>query len=546
MKKSFTTFLVCLLLIIFLSPVITTSKTGLSDKKSESTLRAPIGFLDNQKNAVSNVEFYTSNYGIFGLNYTYNKGGLFWPRNSGNQYLYAAGFWFGAQKFLPGETFPRKLVEVSYNPNNGKSWFIPGRIEDGDLSNQTDSNTYRAYFSSDFRKYSGVPFDVTDGPNWPLWINPDDLLSTGLYLGGYEPDISKRNKDNYPFGPAFVSGEDIFSTYKDTDLEQFDGGPGLREPLGYPLRLQVEQTIYTWGNDLLKDVVIIYYNIINFSQDTLYDCWFAPVYDVDIGKIPSPEAENDYTKLYNDDRTLNLVIAWSDTMTYEGDKEPDGIIGFSYLMTPSVDSNNFLRKDKKIFLVTEQLGIKTYKNWPIDEDYCGDIDRYAVLSSCTIDTIEGNGDMRLFFSTGPFNMLPGDSSKIALSIMFTTQDSIIGFQKFTTSKPDFTKIVELARYTQNFFYNNMVLGIDDEKKYDDDNLNIYPNPAVDLFNILSENSDIIEQIEIFNVLGEKIFVQNDILTSEYKLNTRNLQNGSYYIRIKSGNNTETKLLQIAK
>jgi hypothetical protein len=344
MKKFVITTLVLIFLLLICST--TNSKTKQSSKNSTNILRAPVGFFDNQKNTVSNVEFYSTNYGIFGLDINSNNGGTFWPRGSADQYIYAGGFWFGAKKYLPTDTIPHKLVEISYNPNNGRSWFVPGRIENGDLANQTDSNTYRTYFSTDFKKVSGVPFDLSDGPNWPLWINPYDLLKTMLYFGSYEFDISKRNRNNYSFGPAFVSDEDVFSTYKDTDLYWFDGGRALREPEGYPLRLQVEQRIFSWGNDLLKDVIIIYYNIINKSNDTLFDCWFSPVYDIDMGKIPSVNALNDHSQLYKDDRTLNLVICWDDTLDLAN--RVNGMLGFSFLMTPAVDKDNFLRKDKNV------------------------------------------------------------------------------------------------------------------------------------------------------------------------------------------------------
>ncbi|TAL70854.1 MAG: T9SS type A sorting domain-containing protein [Bacteroidetes bacterium] len=544
MKKSFTTLFAIVIIITFLCPDTSSPKNGKSGKKTESTLRAPVGFCDNQKNTVSNVEFYSSNFGIVGNNILTNSGGTFWPRGSVNQYIYAGGFWFGGKKYLPGEVIPNKLVEISYNPNSGGSWFVPGRIDDGESLDTTDTSTYRNYFSTDFRKFSGVPYYITDGPNWPLWIEPDDLLSKGLYLGTYESDISKRNRDNYLFGPAYISDEDIFSTYKDTDLDRFDGGREIRELLGYPLKLQVEQRIFTWANDLLKDVVIIYYNIINFSQDTLYDCWFAPVYDFDIGKIPAVNAQDDHSQLYKDDRTLNMVICWDDTLDLGN--RVNGIMGFSYLMTPAVDNDYFLRKDKKVYLPSEQLGLKSYKNWRIEEDGFEDEQNYARISSNKVDTTEEKGDMRLLFSTGPFNMLPGDTLKVALSILFAIPDSVIGIQKFTTTKPDFTKLVNLARYTQNFFYNNLILGINDENHSPENHYLLYPNPASDIINILSNNSLNIDKIELYNLIGEKIIEKSDIYSQQYKLNTRSFQNGTYYLRIKSGINTETKLLQIAK
>ena len=59
------------------------------------------------------------------------------------------------------------MVELSYNPNSGVSWFVPGRIEDGDTLNNVYKDKYRNYYSTDFNK-DGTPIDPTDGPNWSI------------------------------------------------------------------------------------------------------------------------------------------------------------------------------------------------------------------------------------------------------------------------------------------------------------------------------------------------------------------------------------------
>jgi hypothetical protein len=43
-----------------------------------------------------------------------------------------------------------------------------------------------------------------------------------------------RNTNTYPKGPAFISGEDIFATFKDTDLSRYEGGTAQRRQEGYP------------------------------------------------------------------------------------------------------------------------------------------------------------------------------------------------------------------------------------------------------------------------------------------------------------------------
>jgi hypothetical protein len=44
------------------------------------------------------------------------------------------------------------MYEVTYNPNNGNSWMVPGSIEDGDKAEEENYSKYRTYFSTDFDK----------------------------------------------------------------------------------------------------------------------------------------------------------------------------------------------------------------------------------------------------------------------------------------------------------------------------------------------------------------------------------------------------------
>ncbi|MFM8177901.1 MAG: hypothetical protein ACKOAG_01805, partial [Candidatus Kapaibacterium sp.] len=350
---------------------------------------------DLQQNTVSKIQFYTTNYGIFGLNVANNVGGGFWPRNSGNQYVFGGGVWFGATKKLiirdtvagKTDTIIRKMSEISYNPNSGSSWLSPGRIEDGDLvkDDAESVSKYRTYISTDF-KVDGSPRNAADGPNWAIWDQsaPGDTLSYNAfdktkarYFGKYIYDVTQRNAASMPStddgkkkGPVFVSNEDIFTTYKDTDLRQFEDGKDIAESRGYPLRLQYEQTIYTWGYGEYANFLFIAYNIINKSTDTLMKCWMAPAYDFDIGPNGGAAiANNDRVNYYSQDTTLNLAFQWSETNNAVEKGKGFGYIGMDFLESPAVDPNNrFIRHDKGYYQNDEQLGLRTFRNWVIAND----------------------------------------------------------------------------------------------------------------------------------------------------------------------------------
>jgi hypothetical protein len=324
---------------IFLVPAMSFALPKDWDKKGsgDEPLRTYNQLFDLQQNTVSNIQFYTTNYGIFGLNVAQNRGGGYWPRGSNNQYIFGGGLWIGAVKPRPDGQL-KKYVEVTYNPNNGRSWMVPGRITDGDSKDVSDIKKYRTYFSTDFRKGDGTPLNPDDGPNWPIWdTSPTDSLKYNRYYGYYVDDVNQRSNSVYPKGPAFISGEDIFATYKDTDLNEFDGGAGLRKSQGYPLRLQFEQMIYSWGFGDYKDFIFLKYDIINFSKDTLKEVWLGSVMDIDIVRAPNYTggAGNDRARFYNEDSTLNLAVQW--TNTDQGEKGFGfGYLGFDFLESPAV------------------------------------------------------------------------------------------------------------------------------------------------------------------------------------------------------------------
>ncbi len=410
---------------------------------------------DLQKNSVSNIEFYNTNYGIFGHNVEDRAGGGFWPRGSQNQYIYGGGVWFAAKKQRVGSSDPnelKKLVEVTYNPNSGASWFVPGRIEEGDALNQDDILLHRTYFSTDFNG-EGVPLVTADKYNWPIWDDvAGDTLKKNRYLGDYILNNSQRNIATYPKGPAFISGEDIFATFKDTDLSRFEGGVAKMTAEGYPLRIQMEQTIYSWGFGDYKDFIFVRYQMINNSKDVLKECWLAPVMDVDIGipNISNGGAANDRTKYYEKDPDLNLAVQWSNSSLGE-QGQGFGYLGFDFLESPAVDANGNIRKDKKVYENSDQLGLVTFHTWPIEEDRKESAERYDFLSSATRDGDTGPGDKRFLMATGPFNMQPSDTARVIIGIILASTSK--GSDADGTYE-DMEELVRKDKFAQQVYDNN--------------------------------------------------------------------------------------------
>ena len=397
----FSVILVCLG-IVSLSAIAQTDQRNSKQDQDEVASTAEV--FDLRENTESNVHFRTSNYGIFGLNPSDLRSQCIWPRGSENNYIFGGGLWFGARKRHNGEV--ETYVEVTYNSMSGRSWMIPGRIEDGPELQQ-DPNLRAKYAIQSSLDYNedGGPLDTTCPMNWPLWdTDPNASLQKDRYLGAYVNDPSQRNKETYPKGPAYISDEDFFCVFKDTDISSYEGSPQMLEQKGYPLMLQYEQTIYSWKSEGYQDFIILHYNIMNFSSDTLSNCYVAPIYDVDLMGIIQG-GQNDRTRFYEEDLDLNLAVAWTDTDLGEANAG-FGYIGFDLLETPAVDDLGLLRRDKKVYSQEEQLGITTFRNIDIASAPSSDETRYSFMSAFSIAGDTGPGDKTLVMATGPFYVTP--------------------------------------------------------------------------------------------------------------------------------------------
>ncbi len=436
-------------------------------KKASDQIARSSTLFDVQNNAVSNIQFTTTNYGIFGYDPRLGVGAGYWPRGSSNQYIFAGGVWFGALKKVAAKTQEgndttviNKLCAISYNPNSGVSWFVPGKVEDGDaiLDDAESIKKYRTYFSTDFDMATGVPIVEDDGPNWPIWDTEiDEVLKEQRYTGNWVDDPLERDTANYSKGPAAISQEDIVCVYKDTDVSYYEDGEELAAQAGYPLQLDFEQRIYSWGFGKYQQFLFMMYNITNRSNDTLAECWLAPAYDFDLATRQNSRAgaSNDRTRFYEEDPSLNLAYQW----TEDGEGEAGqgfGYIGIDFLESPAVDAEGFLRTDQKTYSVEEQLGLKTFKNWVIEIDPQTNSQRYDFVSANVRDPDDENaGDKRFLVATGPFNLRPGETSRVVVGMVFASPSSEEGRLNVPTgTEEDVQNLVNISEFAQSVYDDN--------------------------------------------------------------------------------------------
>ena len=386
--------------------------------------RVPTGFFESLPSLLSNVEFHATNYGIVGLDVITGDAGLTWPRGSGRTYLFGGGLWFGAEKYViddpddPGSgTVLKKLSVIGYEPNTGKSWMVPGRVRPPYESSGLDQteggmNNYRLYRSPEYDPATGEPLDpadrANDGARWPLWMTTPGVPESERYVA----DMEERNRTRHPGGPAFDADEVVVATYKDTDLRWYEDGEDVARREGYPLGLQVEQTIYGWSAGPMSDAMVIRYRLINASNDTLMNCYAGLMLDPDLGRIDNDRATTLIQDLNED--SLDLALHWSGPESVPG----YGLLGLDLLEGPVVDEEDFLFKRGESTGEIDRRRIRAFRLWGLESDPKTPEARYEFLSLQARDADNGERDIRTLMSTGPFNMRPGDTAQVAYALLF--------------------------------------------------------------------------------------------------------------------------------
>lgn len=82
----------------------------------------------------------------------------------------------------------------------------------------------------------------------------------------------------------------------------------------------------------------------------------------------------------------------------------------------------------------------------------------------------------------------------------------------------------------------------DTQSFDLNNLKIYPNPIVDVLNIISEKESSMFEIEIYNLQGKLVY--NELIVSN-RIDLSELTSGVYFLRVNQESETE-RIIKIIK
>ena len=491
-------------------------KYPVTESKGQSTQRI-IPTFDSRENTLSPIQCINSNDGKNLHNETKDSVSCTWPRGSVNSYVYGAGVWFGAKKTYNGTDY--QLGEYMYNPSDGMTNMVPGIIKDGDYMLRTikEKKPYQVYLSTEVLP-TGLPVDDNELDfNWALW-KPSG--ASGSRFGTYESDIKSRNTTKYPKGPVFISNEDIFAVYKDTDSLRFNGRQDSLLAMGWPLRMQWEERMYTFTDSVYKNMMIILFYGINTTTNTYKDCYLGYCADTDLKVIKGDtlSVKNDNVRFYNAEDSLNLAVAWTD---YNGGEKDFAYLGISLLMTPAIDSKSNVRKDRELFFPEDQVPLSNAKFFALGEDDKFIKDIYGSLSQTVIEPKRGPDDIRLLLSAGPFNLAAGDTAKFAVMINFGKP---VGAQCDGTDADMKNLIAEVKKGRKLFYEQKLKTDVETETATDK-TLKVYPNPANDFIDLNIEKSDKCI-IEIYNSMGVHVLSS----TNQKRIAIGTLSSGIYYLR----------------
>jgi hypothetical protein len=494
----------------------------------------------SRTNDTGNVEFYMSNNGTFGFDAERRRPGFIVPRGSTTAYMFGAGLWFGTLKRVGADM--KKCTFLTYNPNSGKSWATAGPYSDSEFD-------LAFYNSVDYdRNGRWKPLTTPITQSWPLWLRPG-MTTTPLTPGLYEPEESRRTTDGgtgysvASFMPGVFS--QIVLRYSDKEIANYEITDPA-EQAGYPFGLEVQQSIYSWDKGRYKDAVVLQYEVINKSQDTLVDCVMGQASDPDLGT-----SDNDYISFYQARPDLRTAYAWTDS---EADDYLTLIL--SVIEAPQADAAGRVDNTNRLnyYMAGRVAGCPA---WTHGTDPKTSTERYDFLNGGTFVDHEGPGDQRALMASNTFTMYPGDTAHFA--VLYAVAPYVRGSAgKHDAPSPAAAVDNELEKIVSEIFADyygggfNSVLGVPAAPAPAMAMLGAVPNPAGDEATIgfeLAKPSSV--RVRVVDVLGRTLLERNvyETLAAGYHpltLDLRGLAAGTYFAIIDAGSATNATPLTIVR
>ncbi|MCK4512368.1 hypothetical protein KAW64_11545, partial [bacterium] len=233
--------------------------------KAMHTIESRITVYFGWYHSVGQVLLHVTNLGFFGrFGNDLNNPSCEWPAGSNNEYLYAAGLWFGGivrndLTGLPDTLVTAAVYQQEFRPDPDDFLAIIYEAWEGGANSTRladddgDCGEHVFYEDDPFEWYDEDPLDGVD--------NDDDGL--------IDEDF------------AAVSQQMFRMVYSDTYEEEVNGNASI--DLHTSLGLKVVQESYQWTSEKTDDFVGINYQVTNVGDDTIRMAYVGFMVDADAG-----------------------------------------------------------------------------------------------------------------------------------------------------------------------------------------------------------------------------------------------------------------------
>ncbi len=458
-----------------------------------------------------------TNYGIFGQKINHSAG-FYWPSGFPNEtYIYGAGIWVGGRvRTDTNQSVYDTLVSCSYDTRLGSSEFVPGLVPNDDSTTNPDE---KIYFSSD--------------SIWPLKNSVGD--------------------------DSVISILDSYCTYNDYDTSHHYTSENL------PIDISIIQQTYAFTGGIKNNILFFVINIVlDTSKDTLHDAFISVCTDCDIGNESSSYAND----LVGFDVERNMGFQW------QNDSEPGwshfpGHIGFKFLQGPlsnGIDSVHYFvnpydssKTDSIVIGPNDTIGMTAFKIFTLQVDPQNKNERYEMMTGYDYkilnDTLPENSfhpydvdkfgpsDKRFLISSGPFNLIPGDTEKVIFAVLMGSDSNALNQAADTAQKiydNGMNSLKESKHLVKNKLYIRAVKN------------NIFSS-KVDLeYNVEKEGN---VDIDVYDEVGRlvKRLVNKNVKPGYHRISwngrdnrDKKLVNGIYFVRLESEGKTKSAKVQLIK
>lgn len=375
--------------------ILCTLQTALGKKDDEAGWKA----FELKRMQINNVDCPITNYGAFGQSEAHSAG-CYWPKGSGQPYIFGAGIWIGA--VVNGDT----LVSAGYNTVGSGQDFCPGPPEHGQdhYINRQSHPEDRLYFST----------DPTDLEEWPLKDSLGDAISAVF-----------GTTDEW-------AHQEIWCEYHDSVAEYHSWAPGT-----YPIGLAIRQIAFAWNAPINENIIFFLYEFENISGDTIRDMYVGHAADDDVGW-----ADNDYVGC-DIERSLGYcyTLVYEDGWDQEISTHPY-YVGKRFLQGPKADDTVYVAvgptdpgyPDASMDTVYpgERIPLTSFtrctRGYDADEEW----ERYSMLAGYNIETEAYDpwqgvidfvqDDKRMVMGCGPFELAPGEIDTCLIAVMFSSEN----------------------------------------------------------------------------------------------------------------------------